>query len=224
MTKNCNKLTNNHSTFLFIVVVLLIFALTTSIVAIILAVKNKKTETFKLKQNNSETPSGTIISYGGISVLDGYLSCDGKDYKSSDYPELFKVIGTTFGSGDASKSTDFNVPNLINGYLRGDTKSSLSEDQNNYLVKSENIEPLKLNIPDGNVYYVITSKNGKKDWSIVDGDFMCPPGGMACGDFIFTNVEVPLVVNLQDVVKIGTGNTPIDNRPSSITTRFLIKI
>ena len=149
MTKNNNKLTNNHSTFLFIIVVLLIFALITSIVAIILAVKNKKTETFKLKQNNSETtPSGMIISYGGISVLDGYLSCDGKDYKSSDYPELFKVIGTTFGSGDASKSTDFNVPNLINGYLRGDTKSSLSEDQNNYLVKSENIEPLKLNIPD----------------------------------------------------------------------------
>ena len=31
----------------------------------------------KLKENDTETPSGIIISYGGISVPPGYLLCDG---------------------------------------------------------------------------------------------------------------------------------------------------
>jgi hypothetical protein len=221
MTKNYNKLTNNHSTFLFIVVVLLIFALITSIVAIILAVKNKKTETFKLKQNNSETPSGTIISYGGISVLDGYLSCDGKDYKSSDYPELFKVIGTTFGSGDASKSTDFNVPNLINRYVKGGTKSSNNiEGQNNFLVKNENIQTTQVDITEKDLIAFQKDDFSQLPYTLDEGGTGYRAIKSSLNKEEDSNYKFS---NIRDSLTVGTGKTPINNRPFSINSMFLIK-
>jgi microcystin-dependent protein len=61
-------------------------------------------------------PIGSIIAYAGSSLPSGILSyssnpippsgwmwCDGSSYSKSDYPELYSVIGLTFGS---------NVPDL----------------------------------------------------------------------------------------------------------------
>lgn len=53
---------------------------------------------------------GEIISYAsGISPDVRWLVCDGASYLRADYPDLFIVIGTAFGSADASH---FNVPDL----------------------------------------------------------------------------------------------------------------
>lgn len=43
------------------------------------------------------------------SIPSGYLLCDGASYLRADYPDLFAIIGTTFGAVDG---THFNVPNL----------------------------------------------------------------------------------------------------------------
>lgn len=53
---------------------------------------------------------GNIIAYTGVSVPSGYLVCDGSAVGREEYPELFAVIGTTYGSGDGL--TTFNLPNL----------------------------------------------------------------------------------------------------------------
>ena len=53
---------------------------------------------------------GNIIAFTGQSVPRGYLVCDGSAVGREEYPELFSVIGTTYGSGDGS--TTFNLPNL----------------------------------------------------------------------------------------------------------------
>ena len=53
----------------------------------------------------------------------GWFPCDGRALKSTDYPILFAVIGTTYGNGTsgagAGGGTDFNVPNLNGQFLRG---------------------------------------------------------------------------------------------------------
>lgn len=55
-------------------------------------------------------PIGLIHPFGASSAPDGYLLCDGASYASVDYPELFAVIGYSFGGS----GSDFNVPTLIN--------------------------------------------------------------------------------------------------------------
>ena len=53
---------------------------------------------------------GNIIAYTGNDVPRGYLVCDGSEIEREVYPELFAVIGTTYGSGDGLST--FNLPNL----------------------------------------------------------------------------------------------------------------
>ena len=74
-----------------------------------------------LMQDNIETaiqgavsgdtlPIGAIMPFGGGSVPDDYLLCNGQAVSRTTYAQLFSVIGTNYGVGDGS--TTFNVPNL----------------------------------------------------------------------------------------------------------------
>lgn len=53
--------------------------------------------------------SGVIKMFGGAVAPTGYLLCDGTSYLRATYPDLFAVIGTTYGAADG---THFNVPDL----------------------------------------------------------------------------------------------------------------
>lgn len=58
-------------------------------------------------------PTGTIMPYAGpISNLGHWLFCDGDSVSRSTYQALFQVIGTTYGVGDSSDNTTFNVPDF----------------------------------------------------------------------------------------------------------------
>lgn len=60
--------------------------------------------------NYNTAPIGSIQQYSGTSLPPGWLFCNGSAYNRTYFPFLFKVIGTTYGSGDGS--TTFNVPNI----------------------------------------------------------------------------------------------------------------
>lgn len=66
-------------------------------------------EEFDAVYRNQFLP-GIIRMYGGSTAPEGYLTCDGSAVSRNKYPDLFGVIGTTFGAGDGS--TTFNVPDL----------------------------------------------------------------------------------------------------------------
>lgn len=53
---------------------------------------------------------GNIIAFSGFNTPEGYLECDGSAVSRDEYPDLFSVIGTSYGAGDGS--TTFNLPNL----------------------------------------------------------------------------------------------------------------
>lgn len=55
-------------------------------------------------------PVGSISAYGGEKIPTNWLKCNGEAISRTDYPDLFKAIGTTYGSGDGSKT--FNLPDL----------------------------------------------------------------------------------------------------------------
>jgi len=62
-------------------------------------------------------PPGVILPYGGTSLPDGYLWCDGSAKSRTTYAALFAAVGTNYGNGDGS--TTFNVPEGRGYFLRG---------------------------------------------------------------------------------------------------------
>lgn len=57
--------------------------------------------------NKTDRP-GTLYDYAGGTVPDGTLLCDGSSKLVADYPDLFAVIGYTWGGAGAN----FNVPDI----------------------------------------------------------------------------------------------------------------
>ena len=55
-----------------------------------------------------DIPVGAQIPFGGGSVPNGWLLCDGSAVSRTTYADLFAVIGTSYGAGDGSKT--FNLP------------------------------------------------------------------------------------------------------------------
>ena len=77
---------------------------------------------FKL---GNDMPVGFVMSWasGSTTVPDGWLLCDGRALKSTQYPDLFTAIGTLWGNGSAGAGagagTDFNLPDLRGEFIRG---------------------------------------------------------------------------------------------------------
>lgn len=51
----------------------------------------------------------------------GWCVCDGRTLNRTNYADLFRVLGTTYGSGNGS--TTFNIPNLAGRFLLGTDQS-----------------------------------------------------------------------------------------------------
>jgi microcystin-dependent protein len=67
-------------------------------------------------------PTGSIISFAGTTTPSGWILCDGSLYgrtngDPSPQPNLFNVIGITYGAGDSL--TTFAVPDLRGMFVRG---------------------------------------------------------------------------------------------------------
>ncbi|MCP4134290.1 MAG: tail fiber protein [bacterium] len=61
-------------------------------------------------------PAGTIVPFGGGSIPDGWLLCDGSSRSRTTYSNLFQAIGTAWGTANGS---GFNLPDLRGHFLRG---------------------------------------------------------------------------------------------------------
>lgn len=58
----------------------------------------------------SGIPPGTLHPWPTETFPEGYLLCNGAAVSRTTYPNLFTVIGTTYGAGDGA--TTFNLPDL----------------------------------------------------------------------------------------------------------------
>ena len=63
-------------------------------------------------------PAGSVVAWAGPKekVPTGWLPCDGRAVKKTDYAALFNIIGTSWG-GDAADN--FYLPDLRGLFLRG---------------------------------------------------------------------------------------------------------
>jgi microcystin-dependent protein len=79
-----------------------------------------ETQTFTLSDighiRQSGGPTGAIMQWPTNTPPPGALICDGSSLLRADYPALFEVIGTTYGSADADH---FNIPDYEGRVLVG---------------------------------------------------------------------------------------------------------
>ena len=62
-------------------------------------------------------PIAAIMWFCSPRVPEGYLLCDGSAVPRAKYADLFREIGTIYGSGDGA--TTFNLPDLEGRFCRG---------------------------------------------------------------------------------------------------------
>lgn len=67
-------------------------------------------------------PVGVVLPYVSSDAPNGWLNCQGQELYRGDYPNLFAVIGTTYGAGNGS--TTFNLPNLAGRVVVGQGSGS----------------------------------------------------------------------------------------------------
>jgi hypothetical protein len=84
-------------------------------------------------------PAGTIAAYAGPNLdgnavkalaTKGWLVCDGTPYGQTQYPDLYGVIGKTWGN--PPESFQFLVPDLRGQFLRGSTAARAVADRQGY--------------------------------------------------------------------------------------------
>ncbi len=68
-------------------------------------------------QSGNGAPPGSIMAFGTTNVPSGWLLCDGRVVRRSDYPQLFAVIQNTWGAGNGADT--FHLPDLRGVFLRG---------------------------------------------------------------------------------------------------------
>lgn len=66
--------------------------------------------------NNNITPPGMISSYIVATPPSGWLVCDGSSYSITTYPNLYAIIGNTYGGTFATGV--FSLPNFSGAFLR----------------------------------------------------------------------------------------------------------
>lgn len=70
-------------------------------------------------------PTGMVVPFFGTTIPAGYLIANGSAVSRTLYANLFAVIGTMYGSGDGS--TTFNLPDLMNRFVRYGTVSQVGD-------------------------------------------------------------------------------------------------
>jgi microcystin-dependent protein len=78
-----------------------------------------------INSNTSGVPTGTISPFGGTVIPDGYLLCDGTQYSTTTYADLFNVIGTMYCPGPCTMGM-FAVPDLRGKIPAGQGGTALS--------------------------------------------------------------------------------------------------
>lgn len=157
-----------------------------------------------LSYMESFVPVGTILSYGGVNAPTGYLICDGSEISVSEYPDLYDVIGTTFGSSD---STTFCLPNLIDKTVWGANLSNLGQ----------TLAPKLPNIEGG---FRLSGTEGSSD---VTGMFSAGEKGGSRGIGHDPGAKNPLIrLDASSQSDIYTSNYN-SVQPPAVTVNFIIK-
>jgi microcystin-dependent protein len=147
----------------------------------------------------SVIPAGTIAPFGGGTVPDGWLLCNGSTISRLTYSALFLAISTTYGSGDGLST--FTLPNTQGVFLRGagsQTISAVSYSATRGATQGDSIQTHEHTIN----YNSATSGGGSN------------LAGFSSVSTAFT----------KSTTGGGSGRTSTETRPANIGVNYIIKL
>jgi hypothetical protein len=170
-------------------------------------------------------PTGSMITFAGNGTIPtGYLRCDGQGYFSTAYPDLYNVIGITYG-GVLGQS--FATPDMTDKFVKGSTTSTGSvSGVNDNLITQANIQAFTPAVPagyaGGKLPVVFNSVGGISRWNYIKGQ---PTGdGSAQRYAPRTDDDSANGSNLVDALEIGTqAPLALDNTPTNYAMIYIIK-
>ena len=163
-------------------------------------------------------PSGSVQAFAGASAPDGWLLCQGQAVSRTQYPILFGVIGTTYGSGNGS--TSFNLPDY-----RGRTLVGVDSSQSEFatLGKDGGAKTHTLTIDETPEHrHQFHGDNGAESYGYTLR-YAHSSGGSAAsgisGNFLTSHVHAPD----GELVSGGGMDKPHNNLQPYLTAQFIIK-
>ena len=167
-------------------------------------------------------PVGAIITFAGSSAPAGYAVCNGNSRTVAGDPDLFAVIGYTFGGGGAT----FQLPNMIDKFVMGGaTASGTVAGNNSPFINDTNITPFnptQAAVQGGNTSVAFNTVAGITNWSYLKGE---ATGEGALDKYIpFCDDDNANGTDLALALQVGTGAVAFDNRPSHYVMIFCIKL
>lgn len=184
-------------------------------------------------------PVGSIQAFAGANAPTGWLLCDGSAVSRGNYPDLYSVLGTTYGSGDGS--TTFNLPDLRGRVPAG--KDNMGGTAANRLTTAvSGVAGTALGTSGGNEsmqshyhnYYRVTTSGGAVGtggdiiWAVSGGNVVDKAGfgylrtdtiGSNTGTGSSQNVQPTLVVNyiIKAIADIARGGWYTQSSPPVVT-------
>ena len=160
---------------------------------------------------------GDIVSSGRAynNPAPGFLYCDGRALSRTAYADLFKAIGTSFGSGDGS--TTFNIPDMRGEFMRGAGSNSHANQGNGGTVgeHQDGTEHVGVNVYSSRAgIYVGSSADAANPTKVRKSDYETP-GGSSANAYRTTAPA-----------SAGTENTYsgfYTSRPTNTSVNFFIK-
>ncbi len=153
---------------------------------------------------------GEIRAFAGTYAPDGWNFCDGSILLSNDYPELYSLIGTTYGSQTA---IDFKLPDLRGQIPIG---TGLGKGLSSFAIGdkggSEYVTLTTSHIP-SHTHSVNVSTNGNTVTSPSENTFlseMYSPGGSVVG-YTPGTITAPVAVLKSATIAPNGGSQPHDN-------------
>lgn len=163
-----------------------------------------------LSADNLNLP-GVVLPYTGTNPPAGWLFCDGSSYPISQYPNLYAIIGTSFGG----QSGNFNIPDMRGRFMRG-VDGGASNDPDHDVSTNNGADGKRYaSNPGGNTGNSVGSLQNDENKSHTHILGLSYIGGMQIG----SNTQIDHVGN-QFVSNPSGGN---ESRPKNVYFNFIIK-
>ena len=175
---------------------------------------NKKITADKIGtgQGGGDTlPIGTIMPYTSDTIPNGWLLCDGSPFSASEYPELFDLIGVTYGWDENRNPL---LPDMRGRVVVGKkAATSVNDTEFNALGKTggEKAHTLTIDEMPSHMHDIMTNAN----WNSLDRTY----GYLARG----SNGTDELKTGTEFGARASGGSQPHNNLQPYIVTNFIIK-
>ncbi|MBQ7461189.1 MAG: tail fiber protein [Bacteroidaceae bacterium] len=174
-------------------------------------------------------PAGMIVPFAGPAenIPDGWMLCDGSEISRSEYANLYKAIGVSWGTGDGS--TTFNLPDLRGMFLRGvsgdsgydpdaDTRVLLKDNGGNTGNNVGSYQGDAIRNITGNAYAVLTREDHEASNGALNLNHTRLNWLELIGEDRKDAWVSDLNIDASRVVPVGS-----DNRPKNVYVNYIIK-